>query len=247
MKKEVHGMSTLSYRMRTAGDNRTHVSHTSSYTYVCPNCNRRATVETKTVVNLEVERFSGALPREEDSKVYINPTEGISVSCPCGCGMIPVDTISANFAVHMIEKYNFKGIILPDPINDTGMGLVPSELSFMDPFTNDNMQRLISVLKIIDNTEAIRANFMHIVVRVVSDMCSYSYPLYIMDKYSIPKFIKDEAYIYIQDINSSDLIRNKRVSAYDEFSAYMHIVMDMMDGKKISDVIEELSRNRTPF
>lgn len=244
MSKILNGNSRINYRVKMYEDEYTNTKHYAEYTCVCPKCGRYANINVTTHVNLlscmETANMDMCIPTGKTPEVYIVPTDGVSVQCPCGCGMIPVDTISAKIAFAFMKNFGFENLILPDPINETGLSFNPSGISFMDPMDSERMKSLISAIVALETNIDCSKRFSHIIVRAVNDDLGWSIPIRNENEYKELVEIPD-TYISIECLSTSDTIRIKSINSSNEFSSYLFSIYHLMNGKNIKDVIEKLN------
>lgn len=229
------GYEQIKYSMKTIGSDEIKAKHTSSYMYICPKCGRHAEVNTKVEVsvdsNMETANFGDFLPTHEISGVYIVPSEGISLQCSCGCGMIAVDSVCAKIAFKFRNKFGFKDIVIPEPFAETGLSFLPSEISFMDSFKSERMQKLLGAIYAIESDEKNAEKFKFVVTRVKNDELGFALPIREICAHDNQSELEN-AYITITELSPDDCVRYKNVHSCDSFIEYMELLEEIMGGEK---------------
>lgn len=239
MKSYTYAHENISYEVKSTGNSAITAKHKTEYMYICPKCGRFTEVETMVKVKartfLDKANIKDMNPLEEDPKIYVVPPEGISLTCPCGCGMISVDKISAVYAFKLRDKFGFENIALSDPISETGMNLNPTELYFMDPIGSLRMQKLIHAIMSIENSKILSEHFRLIVARACNDERARSVPVYMCNA-----DFNEYTYIEIKELSTTDTVRFKSTSTGDIFSQYVDVLIQLMEDKFITDIEKDI-------
>ena len=242
--------SSLNYSIKSCGNNTVAMKQSSEYMYICPQCGRFASITTRThavvtslpsVADHKIDSPSGV-----DPVISIVPTEAISVTCPCGCGMIAIDPVSADAAIKL-EACGFTQVAVVDPINDTGLSLNPNEIFIMDDIESDRMKKLLKCIYSIEDSSELKEKFSNINIAICNDELNLRYPISRTRTNNVKILTIDGTYIGIKDNTPYDTIRNKCSSYSNEFIQYLAVLIHLFNGDSIKDIISIIDKPCEPF